>query len=498
MPPELDTKLVHTGFCPPCLINDQISEIRVVQAGIQNRGGIFASKGQYGLDRKWMSHKDWSTKWRLIKIQCAHHITTLERLRKDHPEQAEEWGITQALEVWEQMQEECSRVPGCKYILDRMLADENTVSTPAVKQQKSAPPTLEELQEMWANDREWRVVKSKRKVRKARFTNSNDVDEPALEPNADNAPSTASKPHEIRDTSAPDGIGETDESVLKEVESVKHRKDEALEVGNWNLFDAISDVEGRAMRKDTTLDSSASPSPGPSAAEGGSKSCSPAAKPTPLSAPRDTACAPRSRLRVTFSDTTTVLSHHSFSLEDLPSPTQQPHNPHTTAEQSRPQYSFHRTHSGYKPSTWSSNSGLEKLNTSCYAVSWDAHARWARGGTWSGTDRATIREESDLDVIAEQEGDKDKKKRILGIWREEEEKRIQSLHERSPRAVLPMSRPHKDKVKATAKDSDDLGLASLARPDTFRPTFTASTYQEEKKKMASGLIVGIGERESER
>jgi hypothetical protein len=52
VPLTLRAKLPFNGICPPCFVNAQVDEIKNIQAGLRNRGGIFTSKGTYGLDKK--------------------------------------------------------------------------------------------------------------------------------------------------------------------------------------------------------------------------------------------------------------------------------------------------------------------------------------------------------------------------------------------------------------------------------------------------------------
>jgi hypothetical protein len=71
---------------------------------------------------------------------------------------------------------------------------------------------------------------------------------------------------------------------------------------------------------------------------------------------------PRSSSRsIRFSDVATITSDPSS-----PTPLQQPHNIHTSADMKRHRNLFNRFHASYMPNTWSSPEGFEKVETSWF------------------------------------------------------------------------------------------------------------------------------------
>jgi hypothetical protein len=169
--------------------------------------------------------------------------------------------------------------------------------------------------------------------------------------------------------SSPDEGSTPDENVLKEMESITTRLDQGLNMGNWNIFDAIAGIEMSALTKPKvaiappTLSPQTLPptevvpkpttpiTPLRSALKGNrpASSPSPEAKTNPYSS---------------FSEFATILSSTTPLI-------QQPHNQYTLAELARRQ-AFHRPSPEYQCSTWASPDGFQKLETSWYKLSFEA------------------------------------------------------------------------------------------------------------------------------
>jgi hypothetical protein len=105
----LRENLKHHTTCPVCLVEEHMAEIRTIKTALERRRGIFGSKTHFNLSGE-LKHKQYIKMWAVAKIQCYQAIRLMETLRTDYPEQAQEWGILEAFENWEQAQDEASRV----------------------------------------------------------------------------------------------------------------------------------------------------------------------------------------------------------------------------------------------------------------------------------------------------------------------------------------------------------------------------------------------------
>jgi hypothetical protein len=119
--------------CPSCLVKYHTAVVETVQLGIEYRGGVFASRDRILPDDFSMGHQDWMKLWHAVKLESSQDIGILEEVQNKFPEQAKEWGIPQALENWEKVQDAIGRVPGYSYIeegVDESVSvDPNTPSS---------------------------------------------------------------------------------------------------------------------------------------------------------------------------------------------------------------------------------------------------------------------------------------------------------------------------------------------------------------------------------
>jgi hypothetical protein len=312
--PLLQEKLDGRKICPSCLIDQYITDIQDLQAELQRRGGIFASKTEFTANPEPLRHKDYLRMWRAIKITCYRDIELLEQLRDKFPEHAEEWAITPALVRWGNAYNETSRVPGCVYV---------------------------------GNGEE--------------------------ENNAVNSSESPDYMVEDRPDTQPSDTGSLEE-VLKEVRS---RVDQYLNLGSWNILDAITGIASRAATEHKT-DSTVLPSSSyiRSTTEVVSKVSTTPIQPPTRSALKGNRPSTLSPARTTFSNTSTIITHPSNPsiLE--------PHNQYTMAESARSANHFKRTSPLYQPAIWASPDGFEKDDTSCCHMTWYRYERMMKIGVW--------------------------------------------------------------------------------------------------------------------
>jgi hypothetical protein len=97
-------------------------EIELAQAVLTRRGGIFDSwsVGAHRDEQRklWMTHRDCTNMWRTAKVSCMRGIELLEKLKDEHPDDVEKWGLDEALYIWELKKDGCCRVPGYRYVND--------------------------------------------------------------------------------------------------------------------------------------------------------------------------------------------------------------------------------------------------------------------------------------------------------------------------------------------------------------------------------------------
>jgi ferredoxin-thioredoxin reductase catalytic subunit len=222
--------------CPCCVANDHIAEIKKIQAGIENRGGVFVSKRQHHYDAQLMSHKDWMKQWQRAKVLCAGAIELLSQLNDNHPEHAEKWRIKEALHIWNSAAEDCGQVLGYRYVQEKLenSGHEDGRSVRVRKDDSHDEMSLaaQELQELWADNREW-VIRPKRKSRKSRHTSS--TASPTLDFGFSRTVNNAFDSKSWHIQRAAKDVTSVDDDVLKDMEDVTDRLNDQLNMGNWNI-----------------------------------------------------------------------------------------------------------------------------------------------------------------------------------------------------------------------------------------------------------------------
>ncbi|EAT81158.2 hypothetical protein SNOG_11450 [Parastagonospora nodorum SN15] len=351
VPPTIRGKLGRFAICPSCTVDYRIKEIREVQADLRQRDGIFASKTNLN-SIGGLKHKGCTRSWVKAKVYCYRDIQNLENLRKSFPEQSDQWGVLEALDKWEQLQDEAARVPGYKYVqdsLDEPEEEEEAVLIPSPKGDRkpdvavgtSIPLTPQERNDLLKQDREWCFVTPKRKAKKRRVVHLTEAVESMSE--------------ELSSTQIGDAAS-LDEDVLTEMDDVTKRLDQRLAMGSFDLFDAIVGVEFSPTQQSdgyeaphneqTTLPTPPSPTP-PSIAR------------LPVAQPGRSA-----------------LKEQSTILGDLEHPLiNEPHRKHTAAGFAHKRANFHRTNRFYNPGTWTSPEGSEKHDTSFMSMSWPGYEK---------------------------------------------------------------------------------------------------------------------------
>jgi hypothetical protein len=371
-PAELQSRPGSRKLCPPCLIDDHITDIRSIKIAFESRGGIFSSKTHLGGPFD-LRHKDYVRMWAIAKIECYRDVELFEKLRDNDPEQAKQLGVLEGLERWEQAREELCRVPGYKYVDDQVVDLESEAEPagesepepvpesalvecgePDVEACTSRPATAEEMEALLAEDREYRVVASKSKKKKRRNINL-----------------TVSTGSEINheSTTPPGDLASPDDEVLQEMEGVTQRLDQRLSMGKWDLFHAITDSESEAVQY--SANRSDSP-PTPPLTPITPKTVMLPSTPTQRSALKGTRSTPLDFSRIAFSTNKSILTPESFpSIEEA-------HSEHTNAEDARTRGNYHRTSPWYRKGSWASSDEFEKEDTSFMRMTWFRYEKYVR------------------------------------------------------------------------------------------------------------------------
>jgi hypothetical protein len=196
-----------------------------------------------------------------------------------------------------------------------------------------------------------------------------------------------------------------DDDVLTDMEVVTDRLNDQLNMGSWNIFDAVAGVGIETLEiAEANIDPSTVPlPPSPvliavddthaakiptllssnhqaslpliSPAKGTLRSALKGTRPFGLNNVLPASPAGTSWKQLNFADHTTVIPDHSHSSisSAVQGPVQRPHSRYTTAENSRLRRTYNRASPFYRPFTseWASPEGCEKVETSFYSMTWD-------------------------------------------------------------------------------------------------------------------------------
>ncbi|OAK97694.1 hypothetical protein IQ06DRAFT_350431 [Phaeosphaeriaceae sp. SRC1lsM3a] len=324
IPPELREKLVDREACPACLVNYHVKVIRDLQDVLDQRGGIFASKTSAATDNSLIPHGDCVHLWVVVKIECYQDISLLEGLCRDDPQQGEQWGIQEALQVWYEARPGLARVPG--------LGGE---AFDAVD--------FDQLPDIHKANDHGRGTEQQHGA--AAIQDKIELSKSAIE-------ATASLEAKL--------VHSSREKALKDMKDVPHQFKQNMRLEDWVFLNAGADTKTPG---DASSTSSPPSTPSPGSALKGSR---------PLQL--------HSQLRTSFAEQTTVIPQnfrYGASID------RKPHNKHTSAEDARRQNHFHRTSTRYLPATWSSPEGYEKENSSHFKTSWYRYELMMRTGKWA-------------------------------------------------------------------------------------------------------------------
>jgi hypothetical protein len=337
--PNLSPSL-SPSVCAVCFTEARIAEVKAVQAALTRRGGIFGSSNA-GPDwcstdgdvKKWMNHRDWTRQWRRTRLDCWRLVAKLEKLQDEKSDLVEEWGVDEALDLWERAKEECSQVPGFQHVEDSASTAEEEMPKSHNTQAVSEPAQTEEN----PSKGDWETVKRRWKKRSQPLKSSHQDD------------------FKQEDTG---------KVTLKEMKGVTNRLKD-LEFALGNRFEAHA--------KDNKYTSAVliEPTENPRRI--------PRGEGTPVesdSLPETATGKPRSALKWNllssphFPKSVSIDAQAAiFPLNTTPTTTT-PHHEHTMAEKSRSRLSFNRNSRSYTPSCWASPEGFEKDNTSHFRDAW--------------------------------------------------------------------------------------------------------------------------------
>lgn len=122
--PSLRAKLVARNIheCPTCRVRLHIREIEETQAALERRGGIFASRAaaiaaeEPKDEGEKVVHELLVRRWRGAKMGLYKDLCLFEELRIEGVSKTR-WGLQldKAFGLWEEVKDECCRIPGYKY-----------------------------------------------------------------------------------------------------------------------------------------------------------------------------------------------------------------------------------------------------------------------------------------------------------------------------------------------------------------------------------------------
>ena len=119
--PNLNGSSNVSRVCAICILESHIGQIKEVQTRLTSHGGIFESKtAGPKTDSGWeyTNHQTWTSKLRAAKVKCYRVVEALKKLYEEQLDMIEEWGIDEALYLWQLARNECCKVPEYKYVGD--------------------------------------------------------------------------------------------------------------------------------------------------------------------------------------------------------------------------------------------------------------------------------------------------------------------------------------------------------------------------------------------
>ncbi|KAI4907530.1 hypothetical protein J4E90_009559 [Alternaria incomplexa] len=323
------------SVCAVCITEARIGEVKFATFALARRGGIFeSSKAGPELrtngidDLGWMSHKDCTSRWKRAKLDCWRLVANLENLRDEQFDMAEEWGVDEALYIWELARDECWKVPGCQYLEYPASKEVDLTSrSPAIENVSEPTPQEEE-----DSDGSWEKVKRRWKRRSQQISFSDD-NEPL----------------------------DVDQMNLKEMEGVNNRLADARSTPR-NRFDKIV----KTSRSATTVAVAQAVSRSKGLLQGDTKQVR-----TSLSLPLVNLAADVLQQSASLPRKSVSINAQATILPcDYTPATTMSHHEHTVIERSRDRPTYSRSSRFYTPSCWASPEGYEKDDTSLSKSSW--------------------------------------------------------------------------------------------------------------------------------
>ncbi|EDU47544.1 hypothetical protein PtrSN002B_000870 [Pyrenophora tritici-repentis] len=348
--------------CTICALESHIEEIKGIQAALDSRGGIFKSKmaepktengGMYA------DHQTWMRKWRGAKIKCCRLVEALERLRDEHPDMMEYWGIDEALYLWELAADECCKVPGYKYVGDAPEEDIALEDTKEVESTASIPIVIPAPKEDISpeDDSGWAIVTHIWKKRSQSWSLPSEDEEE--KPGTENTILI-----ELEAIEKSLAQLEAINKILARPQSFSKKPSKALA----EAFGDDSDDDDGETRSTTVIKASETSSATPTSTFTPNHEHATHNMPQSESK-RMSHLGPRCCKSVIINPEATLIPSDGDQIVT------QPHNEHAAAEKRRHRLTWNRRSRRYSPSTWASPDGCEKYDTSCFRVSWMALER---------------------------------------------------------------------------------------------------------------------------
>lgn len=104
----------NVTVCPPCIMKHHIHNVKEIQAGFRDRGGVFVSRPKTRKssdDSRWQAHLDLRARWRAAKIAALNDALKFEAWAKSEENKEAIKMLEEALGVWEKEVENLE-VPG--------------------------------------------------------------------------------------------------------------------------------------------------------------------------------------------------------------------------------------------------------------------------------------------------------------------------------------------------------------------------------------------------
>ena len=405
--PSLRAKLTDRkiNVCSVRLIRFHIFDIAEIQAALEHRGGVFASRAtavdsatKPGQGTEWDTHRALVKQWRVAKINLYNDLCFLEALRDQGANKARwELQLAKAFELWKEVEIECSRIPGYLYAEED---DGDIASAETTDKERDAEIDCRLNEGMRSNqgggsvthslievvdevDNEdhgvWQTVQPKGRAFKQLPCGM-----PVLETSSKRLEEIVIIPGESTGSGADARVQKPVNALLQEVAGVTSSIGHGSYWDCRNRYDLLREIGDEADDTTSAPPVVHGPTSSPSAEDpiDGAPGVAPApplAQPSLKRKSSRQSAPKRQRFRssVHMGDTVVIIcDNDARSTTGLP-PEQRfykrPHFSYTTAETARRRLNFYRRSSLYVHSTWTLSKGYENVNTSHYKTPWDMY-----------------------------------------------------------------------------------------------------------------------------